>query len=56
MPFEIKKPEMTSRTFRLPLLLLQRLETIAQQKGISVNNLVAQCCEYALNDLIDEEK
>ena len=49
--FKIEKPEMINKTFRLPLLLVQRLQTLAQEKGVSLNNLVLQCCEYALNNL-----
>ncbi len=49
--FEVKKPEMTNKTFRLPTELVERLTKIAQQKGISVNSLVRQCCEYALENL-----
>ena len=49
--FEVKKPEMTNKTVRLPTELVERLTKIAQQKGISVNSLVRQCCEYALENL-----
>jgi EAL domain-containing protein (putative c-di-GMP-specific phosphodiesterase class I) len=30
---------------------VNKLETVAQNKGVSVNNLVVQCCEYALANL-----
>ena len=46
--FEVKKTEYMNKTFRLPLELVQRLEALAQEKGVSVNNLVVQCCEYAM--------
>ena len=49
--FKIEKPEMINKTFRMPLTLVERLHTIAQDKGISLNNLVIQCCEYALKNL-----
>jgi len=49
--FKIEKQEMTNKTFRLPLKLVQKMQTIAQNKGISLNNLVLQCCEYALKHL-----
>ena len=49
--FKIEKPEMINKTFRMPLTLVERLQTIAQEKGISLNNLVIQCCEYALKNL-----
>jgi len=48
--FEVKKPEMTNKTFRLSVSLVQRLQKLAQEKGVSLNNLVIQCCEYALNN------
>ena len=53
--FEIKKTEYTNKTFRLPLELVKKMESIAQNKGVSLNNLVTQCCEYAL-DNIEQEK
>jgi hypothetical protein len=28
---------------------------IAQSKGISLNSLVRQCCEYALNNLDEDD-
>lgn len=49
--FKISKPEMINKTFRMPLTLVERLQTIAQEKGISLNNLIIQCCEYALKNL-----
>ena len=54
--FDVKKPEMANKTFRLPVELIKRLETVAQQKGVSMNNLVLQCCEYALDNLKDEQE
>ena len=52
--FKVKKPEMINKTFRLPLKLVQELQTIAQNKGVSLNKLVQQCCEYALSHLDKE--
>lgn len=49
--FQIKRKEYTNKTFRLPADLVDKLEKIAQNNGISLNNLVVQCCEYALNDM-----
>ena len=51
--FKIKKTEFSNKTFRLPQELIIQLETIAQAKQVSVNNLVIQCCEYALNNIDD---
>ena len=53
--FEIKKPETGNKTFRLPVELIQKLEAVAQQKGVSMNYLVMECCEYALDNLKPEE-
>ena len=51
--FSVKKIEMINKTFRLPLDLVERLSVVAQEKGVSMNNLVTQCCEYALAQLAD---
>lgn len=49
--FKIQKPEHVNKTFRLPLHLVQQLEQIAQDQEISVNQLVIQCINYALDHL-----
>ena len=49
--FKIQKQEMVNKTFRLPAKLVQDMQVIAQAKGVSLNNLVLQCCEYALKHL-----
>ena len=54
--FKVSKPEMINKTFRLPLPLVKRLQEVAQLKDVSLNYLVAQCCEYALNDFKTKDK
>lgn len=49
--FKVQKEEYINKTFRIPYHLILQLETLAQREKISVNNLVVQCCEYALNNL-----
>ena len=49
--FNVKKEEMINKTFRLPLELVEELSKVAQTKGVSLNNLIKQCCEYALKHL-----
>ena len=50
--FEIHSgDEMTNKTFRLPVDLVHRLTVAAKGGGVSVNNLVRQCCEYALGEM-----
>lgn len=55
--FKIKKTEHTNKTFRLPTELVEKMEKLAQNKGVSLNNLVIQCCEYALENIegVDEQ-
>lgn len=49
--FKVKKQEYTNKTFRIPTELVKRMEIVAQNKDVSLNNLVVQCCEYALDNL-----
>lgn len=56
--FKVKKTEYINKTFRLPMDLVEKMESLAQSKGVSLNNLVVQCCEYALENIeqAEEEK
>lgn len=56
--FKIKKTEHINKTFRLPVELVEKMEKLAQSRGVSLNNLVVQCCEYALENIehSDEDK
>ncbi len=49
--FRVEKTEYVNKTFRLPQELVQRLEQLAQTEGVSLNQLVLQCCNYALDHL-----
>lgn len=49
--FEIQSQQKSNKTIRMPDELINRLQTIADQNNISFNQLVVQCCEYALNDM-----
>ena len=51
--FHVQRTEMISKTFRLPEELVNHLSIVAQQQGVSMNNLVAQCCAYALAHLAE---
>ena len=53
--FKVKKPDNINKTFRMPLELVKKLEILAQEKNVSLNNLVIQCCEYALENVDTEE-
>lgn len=49
--FEIKKPSSSNKTIRMPDSLIEKLEKLAAKNDISFNQLVIQCCEYALENL-----
>lgn len=50
--FKIQKGyDSESKTFRLPIELIERLQTLATQNKISLNQLVVQCLNYAINSL-----
>jgi len=55
MDFIIKKPTSSNRTVRMPDELIEKLTTIATKQEISFNQLVIQCCEFALNHLNEQE-
>lgn len=54
--FKVKKSEYVNKTFRMPLELVKKLEILAQEKNVSLNNLVIQCCQYALNNIDDSDE
>lgn len=54
--FKIKKTEFVNKTFRLEKTLVERLSECSAEHNISVNSLVAQCCEYALDNMKIEEE
>ena len=54
--FKVKKTEHINKTFRLPVCLVEKMESLAQNKGVSLNNLVIQCCEYALENIEQTEE
>jgi len=55
--FEIKKGHDTiSKTFRLPVEMCEKLEILAQENKLSLNQLVIQCLTYALDNLNSDTK
>ncbi len=54
--FEVKKLEMINKTFRLARSLVTKLQMLAQEKEVSLNNLIIQCCEYALENHNNKDK
>lgn len=56
MEFQIKRQEYVNRTFRLTRELADTLSRVAQEENISVNELVVQSCEFALEHLKRDKK
>lgn len=54
--FRVEKQEHINKTFRMPAELVHELEELAQNKGVSMNQLVVQCCRYALDNLEEEKE
>lgn len=55
--FRIRKTEETvNRTFRFPKSLIDKMSVISQSESISLNSLVIQCCEYALEQMDNGDK
>ncbi len=54
--FEIKKVQSFNKTIRMPEDLIAELEKLANKNDISFNQLVVQCCEYALENLGENNK
>lgn len=49
--FIVQKNEASNKTIRMSNALIEQLEEIAANEDISFNQLVVQCCEYALANL-----
>ncbi len=51
--FKIKKIESSNKTIRMPNDLIEKLEALANENDISFNQVIIQCCQYALENLDD---
>ena len=56
MEFIIKKPSSSNRTIRMPDTMIETIGKLANEQGISFNQLVIQCCEFALEHLQTNDK
>jgi hypothetical protein len=52
--FKIKKDESINKTIRMKISLIDRINEIAREHGISFNALVVQMCEFALVHFVGE--
>lgn len=56
MDFIIKKPTSSNKTIRMPDILIEKITKLAAKQDISFNQVVVQCCEYAIENLPTSEK
>lgn len=54
--FKIKKMTSSNKTIRMPDHLITELEALAFENDISFNQLVIQCCEYALSNMAEPQQ
>ena len=55
--FKIKPGDVTvTKTLRIPSRLVQRLDSLAEENGVSFTDLVLQCLQYALDSMGSDEK
>ena len=53
---EIKKGyESVNKTFRIPVDIVEQLERLAGENNTSVNKVVVQCLQYALDNISTNE-
>lgn len=57
MAFQIKpnKKETENKTIRFPIDLIENIEKAIQNKEVTFSRFVIQACEYALNNLEDNQ-
>lgn len=53
--FDIFRKKTVNKTFRFPVDLLSRLETLAGQKNVPLSSVVMQACEYSLKSLMERQ-
>ena len=51
--FKIKKNQNSNKTIRMPDDLIDKLQSLADSNDISFNQLVVQCCEFALENMAE---
>ena len=44
-----------NKTFRIPIHIVEQLELLAGEYNTSVNKIVIQCLEYALENISDDD-
>jgi len=47
--------ESVNKTFRIPIHIVEQLEHLAGKYNTSMNKIVIQCLEYALENISDDD-
>lgn len=55
MKLKIEKEEFINKTFRLNVKIVDEMNKICDEKGISMNKLVEICIKYSLENLDEED-
>lgn len=45
--------EYVNKTFRLPVEIIETLNTVAKEKNTSLNKVIIQCLEFAIENMDD---
>lgn len=53
--FEIKNQQKSNKTIRMPDTLIDKLQDVANKNNTSFNQVVIQCCEYALENMLKQD-
>lgn len=51
MKFKVKHQEYVNRTFRFKKEFVEKLDKVCDEENISLNKLVVQCVEFALDNM-----
>ena len=51
----ISEEKSVLKTIRLKIVTLKKIEKLAKKRDISVNRIINECIEYALNNISDED-
>ena len=43
------------KTIRIKITTLEKIEELSKDSNLSINRIINECIEYALNNLIDDE-
>ena len=54
--FKIKKNLSSNKTIRMPDALIDKLQKLADKNDISFNQVVVQCCMFALDNMTETDK